>query len=61
MSMQKLNPNTIANQLEDAHQRTMALIDGLSAAQLMGRLYFALGVQAKIYLKQRKRLKQLPF
>jgi len=38
MSMQKLNPNTIANQLEDAHQRTMALIDGLSSAQLMGPL-----------------------
>jgi len=36
MSMRKLNPNMIANQLEDAHQRTMALIDGLSRAQLMG-------------------------
>lgn len=36
MSMRKLNPNMIANQLEDAHQRTMALIDGLSQAQLMG-------------------------
>ena len=38
MSIQKLNPNTIANQLEDAHQRTMALIDGLSHAQMMGPL-----------------------
>jgi iron(II)-dependent oxidoreductase len=38
MSMQKLNPNTIALQLEDAHQRTMALIDGLSQAQLIGPL-----------------------
>jgi len=28
----------IANQLEDAHQRTMALIDGLSQAQLKGPL-----------------------
>jgi iron(II)-dependent oxidoreductase len=36
--MGKLNPNTIANQLDDAHQRTMALIDGLSQAQLMGPL-----------------------
>jgi len=36
MSIRKLNPNMIANQLEDAHQRTMALIDGLSQAQLMG-------------------------
>jgi iron(II)-dependent oxidoreductase len=36
--MQKLNPHTIADQLEDAHQRTMALIDGLSREQLMGPL-----------------------
>jgi len=34
--MQKLTPHTIADQLEDAHQRTMALIDGLSDEQLMG-------------------------
>ena len=36
--MQKLNPDTITNQLRDAHQRTMALIDGLSDEQLMGPL-----------------------
>jgi iron(II)-dependent oxidoreductase len=36
--MQKLNPNSIANQLQDAHQRTMALIDGLSDQQLIGPL-----------------------
>jgi iron(II)-dependent oxidoreductase len=36
--MQKLNPHTIADQLEDAHQRTMTLIDGLSREQLMGPL-----------------------
>jgi iron(II)-dependent oxidoreductase len=36
--MQKLNPHTIADQLEDAHQRTMALIDGLSDQQLIGPL-----------------------
>lgn len=36
--MAKLNPNTIANQIKDAHQRTMALIDGLSEEQLMGPL-----------------------
>jgi len=34
--MRELNPHTIADQLEDAHQRTMALIDGLSREQLMG-------------------------
>ena len=34
--MQKLNSHEIADQLEDAHQRTMALIDGLSDEQLMG-------------------------
>jgi iron(II)-dependent oxidoreductase len=38
MSMQKLNPDSITNQLQDAHQRTMALIDGLSKKQLMGPL-----------------------
>ena len=36
--MQKLNPHIIADQLEDAHQRTMALIEGLSDEQLMGPL-----------------------
>ena len=36
--MQKLNPQSIADQLEDAHQRTMALIDGLSDQQLIGPL-----------------------
>ena len=36
--MQKLNPQSIANQLKDAHQRTMALIDGLSDQQLIGPL-----------------------
>ncbi|NNJ97076.1 MAG: ergothioneine biosynthesis protein EgtB [Gammaproteobacteria bacterium] len=36
--MQKLNPNSIANQLQDAHQRTMALIHGLSDQQLIGPL-----------------------
>ena len=36
--MQKLNPHSIADQLVDAHQRTMALIDGLSDEQLMGPL-----------------------
>jgi len=38
MTKQRLNPHTIANQLEDAHQRTMALIEGLSRAQLTGPL-----------------------
>ncbi|MGB5726759.1 MAG: DinB family protein, partial [Thiogranum sp.] len=38
MTKQRLNPNTIANQLEDAHQRTMELIDGLSQSQLIGPL-----------------------
>jgi iron(II)-dependent oxidoreductase len=38
MSMQKLDPDSITNQLQDAHQRTMALINGLSNEQLMGPL-----------------------
>jgi len=38
MTKQRLNPHTIANQLEDAHQRTMALIEGLSRSQLTGPL-----------------------
>ena len=38
MTRQRLNPDAIANQLEDAHQRTMALIDGLSGSQLTGPL-----------------------
>jgi iron(II)-dependent oxidoreductase len=38
MTKQRLNPDAIATQLEDAHQRTMALIDGLSPEQLIGPL-----------------------
>ena len=38
MTRQRLNPDAIADQLEDAHQRTMALIDGLSRLQLTGPL-----------------------
>jgi iron(II)-dependent oxidoreductase len=38
MNMRKLNPKTIVDQMQDAHQRTLALIDGLSAEQLMGPL-----------------------
>ena len=34
--MTDLDPEKVARQLRDAHQRTMALIDGLSPAQLMG-------------------------
>ncbi|TDY00953.1 selenoneine synthase SenA [Thiohalophilus thiocyanatoxydans] len=34
--MYKLNPDQIAKQIEDAHQRSMALVDGLSSEQLMG-------------------------
>ncbi|MFP3874665.1 MAG: selenoneine synthase SenA [Thiohalophilus sp.] len=34
--MYKLNPDQIAKQIDDAHARTLALIDGLSAEQLMG-------------------------
>jgi iron(II)-dependent oxidoreductase len=38
MTKQRLDPAIIATQLEDAHQRTMALIDGLSRSQLIGPL-----------------------
>ncbi len=31
-----LNPATIASQAQDAHERTLALLEGLGAAQLMG-------------------------
>ena len=34
--MYKLDPATIILQIEDAHQRTLALLDGLTAQQLMG-------------------------
>lgn len=34
--MYKLNPDQIAKQIDDAHQRSMDLIDGLSPEQLMG-------------------------
>lgn len=34
--MYKLNPDQIAKQIDDAHARSMALIDGLSPEQLMG-------------------------
>ncbi|MCP4406865.1 MAG: ergothioneine biosynthesis protein EgtB [Gammaproteobacteria bacterium] len=36
--MSHLNPNLIAEQAQDAHQRTLALLDGLSPEQLMGPL-----------------------
>lgn len=34
--MRKLNPDIIINQIHDAHQRTIALIEGLNPEQLMG-------------------------
>lgn len=36
--MSELNPKIIADQLQDAHDRTLALIDGLTDEQLMGPL-----------------------
>ena len=36
--MYKLNPETIIEQMQDAHQRTQALIEGLSVEQMMGPL-----------------------
>jgi len=36
--MQTLNPEKITQQMQDAHQRTLALIEGLNAEQMMGPL-----------------------
>ena len=36
--MQTLNPSVIAQQVQDAHDRTLALIQGLNAEQMMGPL-----------------------
>jgi iron(II)-dependent oxidoreductase len=36
--MQTLNPSIIAQQIQDAHHRTLALIQGLNAEQMMGPL-----------------------
>ena len=36
--MQKLQPDTILEQMLDAHERTLALIEGLNSEQLMGPL-----------------------
>ncbi|MCK4708366.1 MAG: SUMF1/EgtB/PvdO family nonheme iron enzyme, partial [Gammaproteobacteria bacterium] len=36
--MPELNPKIIAQQVQDAHERTLALIEGLDAKQLMGPL-----------------------